>query len=75
MSILQPDMKRIKLVVPDAPEFASIRDLDHTFTEVADPKGRYRFKRDDLSFEFESTGETTEEGGRSVEVFAAIRAN
>ncbi|QBI54553.1 hypothetical protein [Streptomonospora litoralis] len=71
MSIRQPEMKRIKLIVPEAPEFAAIRDLDGTFTEVADPRSGYRFKRGDVSFEFASTGETTEADGGTAEVFTA----
>lgn len=75
MSILQPAMKRIKLVVPATSEFAAIGDLDGTFTEVADPKGEYRFKRGGLSFEFEATGESVEHDGVHVPIFAAVRVN
>ncbi|MDA0566030.1 hypothetical protein LG943_17160 [Streptomonospora sp. S1-112] len=71
MSILQPDMKRIKLEVPDAPEFADIRDLDGTWTEVADPKSGYRFKRGNVTFRFSSTGHTVDENGVKAEVFTA----
>jgi hypothetical protein len=64
-------MKRIQLSVPDAAEFAGVRDLDGTFTEVANPKEGYRFKRDGMSVEFTSTGRTVRDGGTDVEVFVA----
>ncbi|WP_245928942.1 hypothetical protein [Murinocardiopsis flavida] len=68
-------MKRIKLAVPASREFAAISDLDGTFTEVADPKGQYRFKRGGRSFEFEATGESVEHDGATVQVFAAVAVN
>ncbi|MEV6820360.1 hypothetical protein AB0M72_16550 [Nocardiopsis dassonvillei] len=72
MRIIQPSMKRIKLVVPDTVDFVGIRDLDGTFTKVASPKKSYRFKREDASFDFASTGKTVEEDGDKAEVFTAV---
>ncbi|MDA2813404.1 hypothetical protein O4J56_22350 [Nocardiopsis sp. RSe5-2] len=75
MPTLQPAMKAIRLVVPEREEFAPIRDLDGTVTRVAAPKGSYRFRRGDASFEFESTGRTETADGVSAEVFTAHRAD
>ncbi len=65
-------MKRIKLVVPDTPEFAAIRDLDGTFTQVAAPRNSYRFRAADSSYDFAPTGRTVAEDGEETEVFTAI---
>ncbi|GAA1085445.1 hypothetical protein [Nocardiopsis composta] len=73
MSILQPGMKRIRLDVPDVPEFSAVRDLDGSFAEVADPRDRYRFKRGDRTVVFEATGESFTEEGTEVAVFSAVR--
>ncbi|WP_017572779.1 hypothetical protein [Nocardiopsis halotolerans] len=75
MRITQPSMKRIKLVVPDTVDFVGIRDLDGTFTKVASPRKNYRFKRENASFEFASTGRTVDEDGDRAEVFTAVRVN
>ncbi|WP_420160079.1 hypothetical protein [Nocardiopsis sp. CNT-189] len=73
MSILQPAMKRIRLDVPDAPEFSEVRDLDGSFAEVADPRDRYRYKRGGRTVVFEATGESLTEEGAQVAVFTAVR--
>ncbi|WP_017556443.1 hypothetical protein [Nocardiopsis baichengensis] len=75
MPTLQPAMKAIRLVVPEREEFAPIRDLDGTVTRVAAPKGSYRYRRGDASFEFETTGRTEVSDGVRVEVFTAHRAD
>lgn len=72
MPILQPRMKRIQLVVPATPEFAAIRDLDGTLTQVASPRDHYRFRAADSSYDFASTGRTVEDGGGYAEVFTAV---
>ena len=69
--MFQPDMKRIRLAVPDQPEFAPIRDLDGTLTEVADPKDGYRYKRGDATYEFSASGHRADTDGIPVEVFTA----
>ncbi|WP_344976680.1 hypothetical protein [Salinactinospora qingdaonensis] len=63
-------MKRIKLVVPDDPAFDAVRDLNDTFAEVADPRGKYRFKRGETSVDFEATGQTADDDTR-IEIFQA----
>ncbi|NYE50556.1 hypothetical protein HDA32_005676 [Spinactinospora alkalitolerans] len=68
-------MKSIKLSVPADPAFDVVRDLDGTVAEVADPRGAYRYRRDDVSVDFEATGRTAEEDGRRIEVFQAVRVN
>ncbi|WP_235000962.1 hypothetical protein [Marinactinospora thermotolerans] len=66
-------MKRIRLSVPADASFDAVRDLDGTVAEVADPKDRYRYKRDDYTVDFEATGETSVDAGEEIEVFRAVR--